>query len=489
MDHGISVLLALVAWFALSFAVSGAPSPILQVNVLHRHGARQEGKYVNGQLNFNDAELTKAGAEMATQLGVALRLRYQSMLDIGKTPMQLQARSTDMARTIQTGYGAVSAASNSTIPFITHVPLAKDFLLAFADNFPSRILTANYWLRVSQMDDVAAALLGSAGVDTLSSLFGAWCHEHVMLCALYAEDVAQCRFSNGGLNESLWLLFPKLLQLQRMNYKWKFGVNASSPFFPAGAVGYSIANQFLENAAEAVAQWSAAGEASTKWYHYSAHDNTVVGLYAALGAVTLDSDSALWVPRFAETVVMEVYGNGTAAFFRGLPNETFNSGHSFGPFEPLPVACEAEDGTVTNSYTCGIADVLRFVRRCAPTAVEVVRGDTSAACWLPSEYAGLCNAVDSSPSPLCATYRSGCPLSCSVIVSDSVLDVASDYTCWTFVSVTFSDNAASSLLSAFGSLFVGLALGNLIKKIVVYEERSDTDVAYLDAASDDESVA
>jgi hypothetical protein len=443
-------------------------APIVQISVLHRHGARQEPVEVQGSMSWANADLTAAGVKMSQQLGRALTERYGPLINLSHNFVVSQA--TDLSRTVRTGVGMrLHLGDESTnIPFVAHEsPMTKDYMLAFSSNFPSTHVASSYWSQLKNNNDLAASILGEANVNVLVSYFGAWCLKAVMECALLAEDCVQCRISNGGLETELLEMFPLLQQLQMRNNKFLFGRNESSPFFEAGSPGYLLASKWLSDASLAVA-----GSISTTLFHYSAHDNTVVGLLSALGAIDINTDDiALWVPRFTQTVVIEVRADGTVTLLQGRPNDySQDSNFSFSAFTDLNMSCTLPSGSIVRNASCSISNVARFLEQAsAPTASSIVSGHTTAPCWLPSEYASMCTIDDT--SSVCAAYRIQCPTTCTNQDVASVLCVTTGE-CLTFLSPNFGSYAVASLSSAAAAIVGGIIVGRLIFLFVALEERA-----------------
>ncbi|CUG43711.1 membrane-bound acid phosphatase, putative [Bodo saltans] len=445
--------------------------PLVQIAVLHRHGARQEPIEVGGSMSWANADLTGAGVVMSQQLGKALTMRYGSLINMSQH--NVVSQSTDISRTIRTGVGLRMSLGLpdeiTTVPFVSHVaPMTEDFMLAFSSNFPSSPVASSYWSQFKNNNSLASSLLGQTNVGTLARFFGAWCYDSVMECALLAEDCVQCRISNGGVEEELLEMFPLLQQLQMMNNKYLFGRNDSSPFAEAGSPGYLLASKWLSDATLAVS-----GNTTTTVFHYSAHDNTVVGLLSALGVLDIDSDNdlTLWVPRFTQTIIMEIRADGLVTLRQGSPqNYSYGSNFSFRAFLPVNMTCMLPSGSIVMNSSCAIQDVVRFVQqKSAPTAAAIVSGLTPTQCWLPNEYANICSIDDA--TSMCAAYRIRCPMTCTNQDVGSVLSVVSGE-CLTFLAPDFGASAVASLTSAAAAIVGGIVIGRLIFLFVAMEERT-----------------
>lgn len=560
---------------AVTSAAAASNRSLLQIQILHRHGARLPPRIVDGSLTWSEATLTDAGEQMGLQLGVALRERYASFLTqlfstngsspeaespalfvpapsstfptsaVGPISTQplFASRSTQISRTIQTGLAMLSTftglevpQSNNTsssspswqlqdanqLPYLDHMsPMSSDFLLAFASNFPARQLTAaSYWKTFFNNSDgkVETALGGPAEVAKLQALFPEVCaSQGLVMCALYAEDLAQCQFSNGGIPQELLELFPGLLRLQMELNQMTLGFDknnssssSSAPFAPAGAVGYPLASRMLTNAREVLDQFQTPMDdyRSTQLLHYSAHDNTIVGLWAALGILRNgDPNTTLWVPRFAQTVILELYTDGNVSFVWGLPELAAGSSFSFDPlhrFEALELQCQraaatGEEAVVYRATECPLQELIAFVEEYSSPTDPWVRAQSSsltsssllssslqssssgsssgaaaaAACYVPpAMYQELCGTgQDQTVSHACRTYRQACPL---VACGPAAVLNLTDGNCWPLPvkpsKPSFGAVAAPALCSAAGAMIFGLFLGVLLRKWLPKED-------------------
>jgi len=293
----------------------------------------------------------------------------------------------------------------------------------------------------------------------LSTMFY-WCTNAPTMCGLIGEDVGQCRRANQGISPFYLDLFEtKLMPMQMIQNKWQFGFKPESPYSVIGSTGYPIMSKVLGDATAKLQH----GSNLPNVFHYSAHDNTVIGSFNTLGAATLDDDDAhIWVPKFTQTLLVETFDDGTVDFFWMKPNETFGSGYFF-PNEPTPliVKCVALNGTVYSASSCPIDDVFRFVNMSQPNmaVIQAYRGGTNPYCWLAPEDRAKCDMLDVVPSPSCQQYRSSCPeVACDP--QASVLDEENGYVCVSFAEKhAFSQYAAGSIGGAVAALVVGALLG------------------------------
>jgi hypothetical protein len=411
---------------------------------------------------------------MGFNLGLKLRQRYAGLI-----PTTLDSsyvvQTTEVGRTIQTCEAVLRALFNTTLEFIPHSPIATDYLLAFPGNYPSNVLFSSRFNSVMLNNSVAAQFLNASDLDFLASMFGSWCYDEPTLCGLLGEDVGQCTRSNGPTAMSpayLQLFEEKLVPMQVISNKWNFGFDPSSPYAPIGSTGYPIMSEILRHATERLAQGTGEGDggATRNVFHYSAHDNTVIGAFNTIGAAQLnDTNGHIWVPKFAQTLLVETYDDGFVDFYWMKPNETFGSGFFFPDPTPLTVRCTTAGGTVYSATSCLLADAFRFVNSSQPMmdVISAYRGGSNPYCWL-AEGADRerCGAVDAMPSTECQQYRAACPeVACDP--ATAVLDISSGYICVSFAERHhFSEYAAGSIAAGVGALVLGTIIGMAISKVM-----------------------
>lgn len=432
---------------------------LLQLQLVHRHGARLEPlRLPDGSLTWNYATLTPAGAAMGRNLGKYLRATYGDVLGIPASYSRqfIRSNSTDYSRTVQTAAAVLSGLfdfPNGSMPWVYHVPTAVDYALNFNDNYPNHIIRdATVFHPFWDRNDIARSLLGSNATVLISGI-GDWCASRLMECSLFAEDVAQCRRANGGVEQWLDDLFPTLLHILALQNVLEFGYNASSQYGPVGSYGAPLLAEWVANIANA-------GNGSFPTiYHYSAHDNTVIGVLVALGVLPLQSTNwSRWVPRFTETIILEVYDDGSVQFLIGKPTETAGSGFVFS-FQPLPVACGA-----TLSSSCSFQELEALLKSTSPQV-------SNAPCFLtPADAANCSMTAGALPSgSACEQYRALCPMEACTAMP-SVLDIAHGFACLPFpTKQLFSAHAGIYIvltLVAFGAaLFIGVGIDEALHRL------------------------
>ena len=459
---------------AVSWTVADART-LVQLSFVHRHGARLEPLLIDGSLTWHFADLTPAGAAMGYNLGTKLRERYSTFIpstlqNEGSSPTYV-VQSTEVGRTIQTCQAALKSLFNTTLAYIPHEPIGTDYLLAFPGNYPSNVLESEWFNAVTMDNNIAPLYLNSTDMAFLTSVFGSWCPSEPTLCALLGEDVGQCRRANGGMTPYFLNLFEtKLMPMQMIQNKWQFGFNASSPYAAIGSTGYPIMSKILSDATAKLRSSSSA--TLPRVFHYSAHDNTVIGAFNTLGAARLEDENAhIWVPKFAQTLLVETFDDGTVDFLWMKPNETAGSGFFFPDPTPLIVMCIASNGTQYFDSSCPLDDAFRFVNASRPdmAVISSYRGGNNPYCWLSPTDRATCDMINVVPSPECQQYRMSCPeVACDP--ESAVLDEENGYTCTSFATKhSFSQYAPGSLGSAAAALVFGSIAGVGIAK---YMERA-----------------
>ena len=449
-----------------------------QLIFLHRHGARLEPQLKGGGFTWAHADLTTAGKEMGRQLGYFLLRRYPHLLQHAHlNDSSYVVQSTEVARTVQTALSVLSVLFPSDpTPMVPHTPRDRDFLLAFNGNYPSTIVRRAWHNAINMENRIADQYINSSDLSLLSSTVGFDCTGSSMLCALLGEDIAQCRRSNGGMTPELLTLFEtKLETLQMIRNKYIFGFNSTGPYRPAGSVGHKLASRMLSDAKA----WINGSNRQTRVYQYSAHDDTVVGLLNTLGAATFDSyDVHLWVPKFTQTVLFEVFeADQSMQFYLTMPNETHGSGYRFEDHPlPLRVGCVLSNGSTVHASRCSIDGVARFIARSAPTVPD---GE----CYLSAEDAAtLCNPtmVGGPVSVWCQIYRSMCPSYACSASSSLTLDsqrgiCVPSYSGASTTMTPFSGHIGLYIGVVLASIVVGLLVGVLILRCLTTKQPPSLD--------------
>lgn len=493
----------LAVFLALVVSTLVAPADarsLIQLSFLHRHGARQPPEVDRGRISWEHAELTPAGAQMAHNMGKFFRQRYADFFPANYSQQFIYSRSTDVARTIQSGYGFLRGlfgeADRFSIPFLEHKPLSSDFALAFNDNWPSHELLESHFYAWPHTASLADSVLNASDVAALAEAMGgdAWCTQDPLFCALVAEDVAQCERSNSGLSPLLSQLWEKLVTLQMMLNKFVLGFHANSTLAPAGSYAWVALNEWMTRSSAAVQATAPSGPATTDppVLHLSAHDDQVVAMLNALGVANLSTyDTHMWVPKFFDTLICETYDDGSVSFFKAKPDEGFGTEFPIS-IEQLAVLCvNATTGSVYASTACPVVDAWLYLNRTAPAYFPPQ-------CFVPAEDLRKynCSELDAAPAPgsNCALYRAGCPATaCDNVptsgATSSVLDIANGYACDSFVvppsfarelPIYLSGVAAAVLLGCVVGAFIDALLRRTAGETMVHESdlQPDEDSPY-----------
>ena len=440
-------------------------SPVVQVSLLHRDGARQEAMLVDGELSWSECALTTSGMIMSQNLGRFLRQRYDSFLPTVYDSDEIIMQSSESGRCLQTAVGVWStlfeSTPNSSAPFIFHTPKEVDYVLDFYGALPSSAIRSPYFQNFFHQFNALAA--ESVNLTTLQSLFGSdICNpSNAMYCATYAQDVWQCRNSNQAfVDPRLDNMSSRLLQMQTKHNEYDFFNSTATPsgYRSVGSLGFPLAHRFLSEARRAL------DNSSTALLHqYSAHDNTVVGLALALGAISVgDGQVDHWVPRFTHTIGMDTFANGTVSFWWAAPQEKYSSGFEF-PEEatPLIVQClGTASPTPYYSSSCSLDDVHRFLEQSAAPSTS------SPECYLDAVDGMKCSN-EAPGDTSCASYRLACPAAACAFNPDSVLDRTSAR-CLSFGdSPSPETNLKIAGPAAVGAFISGIFIGFAINRLLV----------------------
>lgn len=440
------------ALLLVAVAVRSRPT-IKQVSIVHRHGARDGSLFMDGKLVWEFAQLTPNGEIMMRNLGLLLQKEYGAFVS-SFDPDFYDVLSGDSDRCIQSAHGVLRAFFNQTlqfVPIVKYGPVESDWLIEFNENFPNVIARSKWFYAYSNNDTLAREKLLEEDIRNLADEFGDWCAKTPMLCSLFAADTIQCRISNGNkISEALLRLFSeKLLSLVYGNNKYTLGFYSTDPYAVTGSPGYTLAAKILRDA-----QTSA-----KKFYHYSAHDTTVLGVLNSFGSIQIDDVDHKWLPRFGAVLAVTTYTNGNISFSYAEPEQEAGSSlnYTFG-LSPITVRCQTAAGVEYVASVCPVDDVWRYLNRSKPSVANPF-------CYLTKE--DKCDILDALPSPQCQYYRQHCPQ--DACGSDAVLSVAKNYTCislskrntigWLIILAIFS-----CVLCVVIGLFVGVIVASLFPK-------------------------
>lgn len=481
---------------------------LLQLALLHRHGARTEPFVSDHGLNWDSCVLSESGVEMALSLGRFTKNKYESFLPRNYSYRIIDSISTDFERTIRTGVGFLRGMYNSTdaIPFLEHKPQNKDFLLGYYYSWPSAVLGTEYIQSYNMRNNAdTLSYFPQEKLDVIGNTLGCpiLCKENQTLCALLGEDVSTCRLSNGGLTPNLTSLFPQMFEAQEKSNAFLYLYNESDPYWRAtGPYGRLLAVDIIdtfEQTAEVFGVNGSLPEALLR--HFSAHDVTIYSFFSAIGAVrpgVVQED--ILVPNFASAVFLEVYSdaNVSVAFYEC--NQSYGSGFPYSRVgnvtigcKPTPPASQEDYVDVYYDVECPLQHFRNFVDLKKPLFPSNGSGfpdkpwcyadpqdERINACWR--------NSTDA-PNAECAQYRLVCP----EFACDETLNLILDrttYRCVSIASSTATDAAWGSSLHrnagwyvgiVFSSVLIGIVLGAALK-FIAFERQSKSEAPLMDAS-------
>lgn len=483
--HAATVLLiALVMSFASS-------RELLQVTLLHRHGARTEPIVTaDEQLYWGDCVLSETGVHMALSLGRFTRERYFNLLPGEYDERVIVSVTTDFERTVRTGVGFLRGMYNGTteIPFLTHKPANIDFLMGYYYSWPS----ANLGLDV--IEDYSAdnnektlsffpqADLDIVGRDLLCPIL---CSHNQTVCSLFGEDVSTCRLSNGGLTADLAALLPNMFQAQMMSNAFLYLYNKSSTYWSnTGPYGRLLAVEVFDQFNETIAAYHQHDELpSVKFYHYSAHDVTIYSFFTAVGVITLNTTQEnILVPTFASAVYLELYSDGNVSIQFYESDQRFNSLYNYSLVDNVFLGCKqspplsfSDEEGIYFARECPLDHYKNFVDTMAPQSLNATNG--APWCFQDPEFMRLAKCFPNAsnpPSEPCLAYRRICEQYSCDTASGFVLDRVS-FTCVKLFDIPSSGEKKISVGVYVGVPLCSLAIGAVIGVMIrcfVFERQS-----------------
>lgn len=445
------VLLSLLLLASLIQATSPPPQPF-HVAVVHRHGARSTVVSVNqsGVCPSGCGVLNLDGKDMLYHLGWFLKTEYDSLFGqftaTGYDPVRFFSRSTDVARTIQSGsamirglFSALEGTPQRAYPVIHNRPVDEDETLLVWDGNPSVVL----WMDVVQnrllalLNNITLQLFPNATIlEAIGREIGLldectpsdpskWSPFN---CALDCQDAVNCALSAGFAVERFptgVAQFDQLTKvLEAFNAYTMWGIddldNGGAYQAATGTLGYALAQDIVLTAASAAVPPSQ-GVPSTLLNHYSGHDTTLMPLWMTLG------NDSLTNPLFGAAMVFEFYfANGSsssamngneAAWVRariGAPGQLPDN-HNY-TFDWYTLYCvHPTDGSTYRAegdVGCPLKDWSAFIAQQGPKVADPSCYYESG--WMPSvnctpsdSVAGGGNAVR-----VCAAFRAACLNAC-----------------------------------------------------------------------------
>lgn len=444
-----TLLVVLVVLAVAGSSSSSASDELLQVLVVHRHGARTPLVWANQQVLCGPAgcgTLTPAGKQMLFQLGRYVSTRYNNSLQLAAEydPGQVVARSSDYARTVQSAEAMLCGVYNCTaqrtvpdfLPYISTVPKPLEVMLRPDKGWPTLVLhaAATQSALWDEMNNVTLSLVSAVELDAVGRELGLGgeCDAsnatvfQPYVCAMDAQDTWECKFTElgpAGLASTFPLLAASGAKLnavlrQSNNYSWFAFDREHYPTYHAaiGSYGRFLASDIIERVRtrasgapagsggdDPYGEGTAAGR--VKLVEYSGHDVTLMTLQSTMGNETLLH------PRFAAAMIFEVWNKSGVVWMRvmlGAPDEAPGAhDYTFQPFEMRCVNATSAVYLSPGDIGCPLDEFDAFVKlRDPPASAEGI-------CYgLDADLAHeRCQPTDTAPpTDACLTFRQACPL-------------------------------------------------------------------------------
>ncbi|KAG5490139.1 hypothetical protein JKF63_00258 [Porcisia hertigi] len=431
---GMAAALAAVLIACVISAAEPGNLKVLQVQVLHRHGARSGLARINPEMVCTESPcgyLSWAGFEMMLKVGGFLRNRYNSDSSVVSSPMfespnynldVSYSRSTDVLRTLQSAEAFLRGFfpnMSSLYPAIHTVLHSTDVLLN---------TNMQPWLRMFYSYN--KPLIRAVCNPLTDELFPDWkvltkigaeiyqeefCSDYETRseCAHTLFDIAAAKRAVGDLHkyQLLEANFEKLRSITHALFDYEFHYNHSDPLMlNQGGRGQQFVQQVVTNMEGVMA-----GSNSYKLMHYSAHDTTLSPVWGTLG----DRTPHGMLPPFAQVLVAELMQNTmTGAYYvrilRGHPGQSPDTNFEFAWDPSWQMQCIDDLGTTykAKENICLFDDFKRFVKWSEPA-------DERGYCYLDQATMDIINCptetvVSGTPSTVlvprtCQLYRSACP--------------------------------------------------------------------------------
>jgi hypothetical protein len=423
-------------------SLPGSPR-MLQLAFMHRHGARTEPVVKDHTiLDWNRCHLSDPGAVMAVNLGVTMRRWYGWFIDDEYNSTTFHSVSTDIERTIRTGYGVISGIfnrnttlNNFSMPWLDHRPLFSDSRLSYYYSWPSAVMRQVELFEYNP--DTATETLSYMNMSQMRQLgvftnASAICNDpkSATTCALFAEDAGTCRYSNQPHMEPEYLALLNsqfLLKAQARSNYFIYGFNTTERYVDAiGPYGMRILSDILKIFKQTMQDLSSGAPNATKAaipvHHYSAHDITLYGLFVAMGIITpTTTDIHVMVPTFTSVARFELYSNASVTFIYSHCEQGYNSSHNYTDDDAALLNCMDEQNTHYTARNCKVDDLWRFVATLNVSKLSVPEcyadpRDVEATLCAPWKNTSLATVGESSLSAAlltnvgyCMTYRANCP--------------------------------------------------------------------------------
>lgn len=438
-----------------------APSDLINVFFMHRHGARTSAIVRNNVPDYNGCVLSAQGELMAKSLGRFLNERYNGtstnnftdkMLKFfpnSYSPFKVNSWSTDFERTIRTGSAAlqsmfttqemIDGGKPAVAPYLQHLPQDADFMLSYYYSWPAALLHQQQLQDFfPRLNNFTRTIFSEEHLTLIGNYLNAslLCKESPTTCVIVCEDFVSCELSNQPsgttpLLDQVVPLFTDLEYMYHLNVKNNYLSVPCSDFWKGvGFFAAEVIRDMMRKARNAIATSDddlMNDPATPVIHHYSAHDVTVYGLLVALGVVDENTTNMILnVPPFAATTLFELFRNGTMKFSYVVCNQTYNSDHKFviqegpafqlncmrPPTPPPPGEQQPSSALMYKSSTCPFEDIERAVNYTMATLypkTSSVLEETMCYASLKDQNETNCHAENQQGSNNnCQSYRAYC---------------------------------------------------------------------------------
>lgn len=488
--HGfVSTVCVVLALFTIQYTNA---RDLLQVTLLHRHGARTEPIVTEDELlSWGGCVLSDTGVRMALSLGQFTKAKYVDLLPSTYDERVIVSVTTDFERTIRTGFGCLRGMYNGSdeIPFLAHKTANYDYLMGYYYSWPSANLGLDFINSYNAANNAKTlSFFSQANLDVVGDELHCpiLCGENQTTCSLFGEDVTTCRLSNGGLTQNLEELLPEMFQAQILSNSFLYLYNKSSLYWSqTGPYGRLLAVEIYDQYNATLAAYSPNDPLalpSVKMYHYSAHDVTIYSFFTAIGVITLDTTQEnILVPTFASAVYLELYSDGNISVQFYESNQRFGSAYNYSEVSNIFLGCKttppssfADESGIYYATECPLEHYKNYVDTMTPQSLNAT--NNAPWCYQDPDFMALTQCYPNAsnlPSDDCLSYRKICePQSCDT-AQGFVLNRVS-YTCEKMFN--FPDQKSSISVGVYvgvplSSFAMGAVIGMMIR-CIVFERRS-----------------
>ena len=447
------------------------------ISFIHRHGARTSLGLVDGRATCSApfCHLTKAGIRMCLAVGTTIREAYFDRLGLTGIPYNVSyvhSESTEVPRVVISGEAAVMGMWPDSLPFVDYVPAKDDIWLSPWTAAPTWKIRGQYDVIEARVNN--ALLYESVGNETLqliASMTGLHCDVNPIECINYAQDVLAANASAGlPLNPEL---AAKWDDLRSGVARFMAALLAYDPADEynrqVGSFGKPQADKMLANIQQGGLH---------KVHHYAAHDWSLMALYGALGVWTpVDYDNERFVPRFAETLVLEEHRMDGKVYIKamwGRPNQTLVEHYTM-RLAPEKLQCIDANGrnytSLEDEKGCLLEDMWRYVNTTAPQS-------PAGQCYATEDMFRRHDCLNSTAAPAedsrCYFYRLKCPAADCAMIPGAVADIAQGLAC-VVPTVTHSNYMTTTVIALVAPFALFGAIGGFYGTRRLFGRKADLD--------------